>query len=522
MLPREARLERLRKSRVWDLVVIGGGATGLGTAVDSATRGYETLLLEQDDFAKGTSSRSTKLIHGGVRYLAQGQIGLVREALHERERLLRNAPHLVHDRAFLVPAYAWWHRPYYATGLWLYDRLAGSLNRGRSRGVDRAEALELAETLEPRGLHGGVVYHDGQFDDARLAVALERTIADHGGLALNGIRVEGLVKDGEGRVTGLSARDSETDETFRIAARVVVNATGVFADDMRRLDEPGAAPLIAPSRGAHIVIGRKFLPGETAILVPQTDDGRVLFAIPWHDRVVVGTTDTPVPATSLEPRPAREELAFLLDHARRYLACDPTEDDVLSVFAGLRPLIAAGHGAKTRTSRLSREHATVVSDSGLVTITGGKWTTYRRMAEMAVDLAAKVGKLSQTPCVTAELRLHGCAPDPIDGPFAIYGSDASGLETLQAERPDLAERLHPALPYRGVEVVWAARHESARTVEDVLARRTRALLLDARASAAAAPRVAALLAEELGKNAEWQGEQVASFRALASGYLFTT
>ncbi|MCA1684499.1 MAG: glycerol-3-phosphate dehydrogenase/oxidase [Planctomycetia bacterium] len=517
MTPRETSLERVRSGGPWDFVVVGGGATGLGTALDAVTRGFRTLLLERDDFAKGTSSRSTKLIHGGVRYLAQGRVGLVREALHERERLLSNAPHLVHDRAFLVPAYSWWERPYYATGLWLYDRLAGNLARGRSRGVGRVEALRLAPTLEPVGLQGGVVYQDGQFDDARLAITLARTIDDHGGTALNWMNVDGLVKDAAGRVAGLHAVDAETGERLTVGAKAVVNATGVFADEVRRIDEPGARPMITPSRGAHLVLDRRFLPGETAVLVPKTDDGRVLFAIPWHDRVVVGTTDTPAGATAVEPEASRDELDFLLTHAGRYLATDPTPDDVRSVFAGLRPLIAAG---QKRTASLSREHAAVVSTSGLVTVTGGKWTTYRRMAENAVDLASEVAGVPRRPCVTADLRLHGWVGKPTDGPYSAYGSDAEGIRLLAAERPELEEILVPGLPVRGVDVVWAARREAARTVEDVLARRTRALLLDARASMEAAPRVAARLAEELGRGERWRAGQVESFRAVAAGYVF--
>lgn len=518
MTPRAESLDRLRGGETWDLVVIGGGATGLGTALDAATRGYRALLIEAHDFAKGTSSRSTKLIHGGVRYLARGQVGLVREALRERGRLLRNASPLVHARTFLVPSFAWWERPYYAAGLWVYDRLAGDLNLGRSRSVGRDEALRLAPTLKAEGLRGGTVYEDGQFDDARLAVALVRSIDDHGGTALNAVRVEGLDKDAAGKVRGVRARDAETGETFSIGARGVVNATGVFADALRAIDEPGAAPLIAPSQGAHVVLDRRFLPGEAAVLVPRTDDGRVLFAIPWHDRVLVGTTDTAVASPSLEPRPLREEVDFLLGHAGRYLADAPAAADVRSAFAGLRPLLAAPRG-NARTATLSREHAAVVSSSGLVTITGGKWTTYRRMAETAVDLAARVAGLPRRPCATADLRLHGWMPERPAGLFSEYGSDAPSLVRLSDERPEWSAPLHPGLPYRSAEVVWAARNEAARGVEDVLARRTRALFLDARASGEAAPRVAALLAAELGRDARWQEEQVASFRALASGYL---
>jgi glycerol-3-phosphate dehydrogenase len=519
MTPRHSLLDRVRSSEPWDLIIIGGGATGLGTALDSTTRGYRTLLLEAHDFAKATSSRSTKLIHGGVRYLAQGNLGLVREALRERGRLIRNAPHLVNDLAFLVPAYHWWDRTYYGLGLSIYDRLAGALALGRSRIVEAAEALELAKTLQPKGLRGGVVYHDGQFDDARLAIALVRSIDDHGGTALNGVGVTALSKDSTGRVAGVRARDGETGETFEAVAKAVINATGVFTDELRRLDEPDCAPIIAPSQGAHLVLGPEFLPGNTAILVPKTDDGRVLFAIPWHDRVVVGTTDTPVRHPSLEPRPLQEELDFLRKHAGRYLAQDLRPSDVLSVYAGLRPLISPPRDGQARTSRISREHAMTVSHSGLVSIAGGKWTTYRRMGEVVVDLAAREAKLPVRPSVTADLRLHGWQAQRAKGPLALYGADAPALERLCAEKPEWREPLHPRLPYRAGEVVWAARFEAARTVEDVLARRTRALLLDARAAIEASEAVSRLLAAELGRDDRWSGEQVRAFGEVASGYL---
>lgn len=521
MTPREERLDRARDGECWDLVVIGGGATGLGTALDAVARGYRTLLLEAHDFAKGTSSRSTKLIHGGVRYLAGGQVGLVREALRERGRLLANAPHLVHDLAFLIPAYHWWDRPYYGLGLWLYDRLAGKAALGPSHQVARDEAERLAPSIRREGLRGGIIYHDAQFDDARLAITLARTIDDLGGTALNGVAVIGLVKSAAGTVRGVRVRDEESGEDWEVSARGVVNATGVFTDAVRRLDSSAAAPLVTPSQGSHLVLDRSFFPGSTAVLIPKTADGRVLFMIPWLDRVLVGTTETPVDSTPIEPRPLAEEIDFLLDHARRYLARPPSAADVLSVYAGLRPLIAGHSGGKARTASLSREHTVVVSDSGLVTITGGKWTTYRAMAESAVDLAAKTAGLPARACPTANLRLHGWSPTLDPGPFPEYGSDAVELSRLMTERPALGERLHPRLPYLAVEVVWAARKESARTVEDVLARRTRALFLDARASAEIAPLVASMLAEELGRDDQWAHAQVSSFQALAAGYLIT-
>jgi glycerol-3-phosphate dehydrogenase len=519
---RDESLSRLSEPEPWDVLIIGGGATGLGAAVEAASRGYRTLLLEASDFAKGTSSRSTKLVHGGVRYLRQGNIALVLEALRERGRLLRNAPHLVRNLSFVVPAYDWWEGPFYGAGLKLYDRLAGDLGLGPSRRLGREETLELIPTLEPHGLRGGVVYHDGQFDDARLAVTLAQTLTDLGGTAVNYMAVADLLKEG-GLVRGVLARDVEKTETgaeHELHARVVVNATGVFADAVRRLDDPEALPLLTPSQGIHLVLDRSFQPGATAILVPHTDDGRVLFAVPWHGRVVVGTTDTPVDSPALEPRPQAQEIELLLTHIARYLTRDPAPEDVLSCFAGLRPLV---HGTgKGTTAALSRDHTLEISPSGLVTITGGKWTTYRRMGEDTIDHAAALAGLPEKPSITAGLSLHGAlhggldSAEPTDG--TAYGADAPAVDALAAERPGWGELLHPRLPYRICDAVWAVRQEMARTVEDVLARRTRALLLDARASAEAAPAVARLLAAELGRDEAWEKEQTAAYTELARGY----
>jgi glycerol-3-phosphate dehydrogenase len=513
---REALLARLGDPEPWDFLVVGGGATGLGTAVEAASRGYRTLLVEQHDFAKGTSSRSTKLIHGGVRYLQQGNVALVLEALHERGLLLRNAPHLVHNLSFVVPAYDWWEGPFYGVGLKLYDMLAGRMGLGPSRFLSREETLAIIPTLEPQGLRGGVMYHDGQFDDARLAITLLRTLLDLGGAALNYTPVVSLLKE-NGLVRGAMVRDAETGAEREVHARVVVNATGVFADDLRRMDEPESEPVLVPSQGIHLVLDRSFQPGESAILVPHTDDGRVLFAVPWHGRVIVGTTDTPVSERSLEPKALPEEVDFLLKHVARYLTRDPSPSDVLSCFAGLRPLVRSGEGVKTAS--LARDHTLLISASGLVTITGGKWTTYRRMGEDTVTQAALLAGLPELPSGTADLRLHGWSAEvEPTADWAVYGSDSAALSRLAEEQPEWQEPLHPRLPYRVCEVVWAVRFELARTVEDVLARRTRALLLDARASAEAAPIVARLMAAVLGKDEEWEGKQIEDYRALARGY----
>ncbi|HEU5014648.1 MAG TPA: glycerol-3-phosphate dehydrogenase/oxidase [Roseiflexaceae bacterium] len=518
MIRRADMLERVRTDETWDIVIVGGGATGLGSAVDAAARGYKTLLLEAVDFAKGTSSRSTKLAHGGVRYLAQGDLALVFDALKERGRMRNNAPHLVHALPFIVPGYKWWDNPYYGAGLMLYSVMAGSLGFGFSKLLSKKEVLRRAPTIEPQGLRGGVLYYDGQFDDTRLAVTLLRTFLDLGGTALNYAPVTSLLKH-NGRISGVRARDAETDEEWSIHARAVVNATGVFADGLRKMDNPDANSILSPSQGVHIVLDKSFLPGEDAIMIPKTDDGRVLFAVPWHNHVVIGTTDTPVHEASLEPRPLDEEIEFLLAHAARYLSKDPTPDDVLSVYTGLRPLVKAG-GDGENTAALSRHHTLLVSPSGLVTITGGKWTTYRHMGEDTIDKAAEVAQLPKRASITTDLKLHGWSKTPEEEPFAVYGSDAEALRKLLAEQPGWNLPLHDNLPYRTGEVIWAARYELARTVEDVLARRTRALLLNARASKEAAPKVARLLAEELGFDEAWQ-QQVEAYDQLASQYMLS-
>ncbi|MFO7904524.1 MAG: glycerol-3-phosphate dehydrogenase/oxidase [Pirellulaceae bacterium] len=501
----------------WDLIVIGGGATGLGTAIDAASRGYDTLLLEQSDFGKGTSSRSTKLVHGGVRYLQQGNVSLVLEALKERGLLFKNAPHLVRNLPFVVPNYDWWEGPFYGIGLKLYDVLAGKQGFGRSRLLSRDETLEQIPTIEPDGLRGGVIYYDGQFDDARLAINMAQTVVDQGGTPINYMRVTGLTKR-NGIVDGVIARDLEGDAEHELKAKAVINATGIFTDTVRRLDEPRARPMIRPSQGVHIVLDKSFLPRNSAIMVPKTDDGRVLFAIPWRHRVVVGTTDTPIETVELEPRPLQEELDFLLEHAARYLVKDPSADDVHSMFAGIRPLVSLGE--KGNTSQVSRDHTLHISPSGLVTITGGKWTTYRKMAEDTIDQAATLAQLEERPCVTKDLPIHGWhhATEQF-GPFQPYGADAPAIQQLARERPELDQPIHERLPYRAAEVAWAARREMARTVDDVLARRTRSLLLDAAASLEAAPTVARLMADQLDRDDHWAARQVDAYRYIAAGYL---
>jgi glycerol-3-phosphate dehydrogenase len=507
-------------SKPWDVVVIGGGATGAGVAVDAASRGFSVLLLEREDFAKGTSSRSTKLVHGGVRYLEQGNISLVIEALKERGLLLQNAPHLVHDLQFVVPNYSWWEAPFYGIGLKVYDVLAGKYGFGKSKILTREETLRDLPTLEQDGLRGGIIYHDGQFDDARLLIDLMKTAADHGGVVVNYMPVVGLKKDEAGFIDGVLAIDSETSERFEIAASVVVNATGIFTDEIRHMDDANAQGMIAPSQGIHLVLDASFLRGDKAVMVPHTSDGRVLFAIPWHHHTVVGTTDTPINAVTYEPLPFEQEIEFVLESAGEYLTRKPTRKDVLSVYVGIRPLVKAAGLDPGKTSALSRDHTVHVDQSGLLTIVGGKWTTYRHMAEDTMNHAITLGKLEERPCVTRDLHIHGykTGVDP-RGDLWVYGSDAYKIKALVNDDAELGHQMNPALPQIAAEVVWAAREEMARSVEDVLARRTRALFLNARAAVAMAPEAARLLAKELGKDDAWAAAEVSRFNELAKQYM---
>jgi len=503
----------------WDVVVVGGGATGLGTALDACTRGYKTLLLEQADFSKGTSSRSTKLVHGGVRYLAQGDISLVLEALHERGLLRQNAPHLVKNQAFIIPNYSWWTGPFFTVGMKVYDMMAGSLGLGPSEHISKEETLAAIPNLSEKDLNGGVIYYDGQFDDSRLAINLAQTIVENDGVALNYFKVTGLLKDKDDMICGVKAVDKEENREYEIKAKVVVNATGVFVDELLKMDNPQAQKMVRPSQGVHIILDKSFLQGDSAIMIPKTSDGRVLFAVPWHDKVVVGTTDTPLDDASLEPRALDEEIDFILKTAAQYLKKDPTKEDVLSIFAGLRPL-AAPQGDDLSTKEISRSHKLVVSLSGLVTITGGKWTTYRKMAEDTINKAMLIAGLEQRKCVTENMPIHGYVKNvDYSDHLYVYGSDRVKIMDLINKNPELGEKLHENLPFLKAEVLWAVRNEMARTIEDVLARRVRALFLDARASIEMAEDTALIIADELSYDAEWVKNQVQEYTKLAKEYL---
>ena len=516
---REEMLSRiLDRTEPWDMLVVGGGATGVGIAVDAASRGYDLLLVEQSDFGKGTSSRSTKLVHGGVRYLQQGNITLVMEALKERGILRENAPHLVHDLAFIVPNYDWWEAPFYGIGLKVYDLLAGRFGFGPSKILSTEETLKRIPTLRTDGLRGGVIYYDGQFDDARLLINLFRTAAEQGATLLNYARVIALTKDHRGYLNGAVFEDIETGREHAVNAKVVINASGPFTDNVRKLDDPEASPIISPSQGVHLVFDKSFLPGKSAIMVPHTKDGRVMFAIPYLGATLVGTTDTPVVDPHLEPRPLPEEIDFVLETAGEYLQKAPSREDILSVFTGIRPLVREGDSENT--SLMSRDHSTLISNSGLLTIAGGKWTTYRQMAETCVSHAATLAGLDSRPCVTKRLNIHGYHKSPQKfGALSLYGSDAPAIQDLLRSDRSRQKPLHPELSALAGEVVWATRFEAARTVDDFLARRTRCLFLNAQAAMQSAPEVAMLMSKELQKDKQWESEQVDSFCRIGERYL---
>ena len=518
VMNRTQMIDKVRaRTTAWDMIIIGGGATGVGVAVDAASRGYEVLLLEQNDFGKGTSSRSTKLVHGGVRYLEQGNIPLVMEALKERGLLRQNAPHLVHDLPFIVPNYDWWEAPFYGMGLKVYDLLAGKFGFGKSRILSKEEILKEIPTIKTEGLRGGVIYYDGQFDDSRLLINLVSTALEHGATMLNYASVTGMIKDEDGYVSGVTVVDSESKGEFSVTGKVLINATGAFTDSVRKLADASVQPMIAPSQGIHLVFDRSLMPGTSAIMVPHTSDGRVMFAIPWHQHVLVGTTDTPIETPTLEPLPFEQEIEFILETAGKYLSRPPAREDILSVFVGIRPLVkASGAGS---TSALSRDHTIHIDNSGLLTICGGKWTTYRKMAEDGVDHAQTLAKLDEKPCVTKALKIHGHNEGVTTGNHLdVYGADAPKIQALVSADEKLGEQLDADLPYIAAEVVWAVRNEMARTVEDFLARRVRALFLNSGSAIRMASRVAALMAVELKKDEQWQKEQVRAFGGLAKQY----
>ncbi|PRD48647.1 glycerol-3-phosphate dehydrogenase/oxidase [Sphingobacterium haloxyli] len=515
---RTEAIHTIKSTTTWDVAIIGGGATGLGIAVDAAARGYKTLLIEKYDFAKGTSSKSTKLVHGGVRYLANGDIKLVYSALKERGLIFQNAPHVSFVQRFVIPSYSVFSKLKFLIGLKLYDWMAGSLRIGKSSLLNKKEVIEKIPKVKTKGLLGGIQYFDGQFDDARLAINLAQTASEYGAVTLNYAEATAIRKDTNGKVDGLYFVERESGTIHEVQARVVINATGIFVDDILKLDTPTHKNLVRPSQGAHIVIDQKFLGNEDALMIPETSDGRVLFGVPWHGKVLLGTTDTPLNEHQIEPRPLDEEIEFILSTADKYLENAPTRTDIRSVFAGLRPLAAPTNSGSNSTKEISRDHKLIKTESGLITITGGKWTTYRKMAEETIDLAIKTGNLPESRCKTHELPLHGYTEDKYPGHWQVYGSDMIAIQKLMENNPALSEKIHKDYDFRIAEVIWACKNEMIVKVEDFLARRIRLLLLDAKASLEAAPLIAKIMAEQFDKDDEWINRELADYELLVKNY----
>ena len=516
---RASSIKNIEENILWDIIIIGGGATGLGTAVDAASRGYKVLLLEQFDFAKGTSSRSTKLVHGGVRYLQQGNIKLIKEALQERGLLLQNAPHVCEPIQFVIPVYSWFKKWYYAAGLKLYDFISGKYSLGKTSVLTADEVKTILPTIDCRKLKGGILYFDGQFDDARLAINLAQTAVNYGATIINYCKVTGFIEE-QNKISGVSCLDSIGGNNYQLKSTVVINATGVFTDDILKMAAPGHQPIIKVSQGIHIVIDKKYFPGNMGLMIPSTSDGRVLFAVPWHNKVVVGTTDTAINTANIEPLAQQQEINFVLEHINQYLQINISQKNILSVFAGLRPLVKIS--GKSNTALLPRDHTILVNENGLVTITGGKWTTYRIMAEQVINKAIKNSELEFKKCVTANLKIQGYQQkNKLDHHHHLccYGADAENVEDLVNTNPSLGQRIHPRYFFIKAQIVWAVQKEMAITVEDFLARRIRLLFLDAKAAIESANVVAEIMATELNKDQQWIQQQVEDFNKLAEGYL---
>ena len=503
------------QKKPWDILIIGGGASGLGAAVDAASRGFKTLLLEKEDFAKGTSSRSTKLIHGGVRYLQNGDVSMVIESLKERGIMRRNAPHLVKDLSFVIPSYDWWSSPFYGIGLKIYDMMAGKLGLGPSTLLNREETINLIPNVKKTGLRGGVIYHDGQFDDSRMAISLALTAEQQGAIVCNYIKVESLIKN-DNLISGVIAKDLLSNEEVKINCKVLINATGVFSDNILKMDNPDNPKLIKPSQGVHLVLDKKFLNGPHAIMVPHTSDGRVLFAVPWNNFVVVGTTDTLIDEISIEPKALDKEISFILENAGKYMTKTPKKSDIKSVFTGLRPL-AADEGNSNETSEISRSHKIILSESGMISILGGKWTTYRKMSEDVINSALSVGGFPERACITQNLPIKGYDYNSDwENPMHVYGTEIDKIKSI--DESNFNKSISKEFFITKNMIIWSIRNEMAFKLEDVLARRTRCLFLDVEETLKIAPKVLSIMAKEMNKNKEWINTELKNFIKLALKY----
>ncbi|MBK8518160.1 MAG: glycerol-3-phosphate dehydrogenase/oxidase [Saprospiraceae bacterium] len=492
---RDNQLHQIENTTLWDIVVIGGGATGLGSALDAASRGYKVLCVEKTDFSKGTSSRSTKLIHGGVRYLEQGNFSMVKHALQERWVLLNNASEATKKLSFVLPVYSWWQFFYYGLGLMLYDFLSGKFSIGKTRLMNKESVLKKIPDLHTDSLKGGIRYFDGQFDDSQICIALARTAISQGATVVNHMAAESFIYQ-DNKISGLNLRDTLINKPYTVHCKTTINATGVFVDKVMNKDTPHHESLVSPSQGIHIVIHKKFYMSQHAMLIPKTTDGRVLFAVPWHDQVIIGTTDSKTDLILEEPVATKEEINFVIENFNSYMTHHLTLHDIQSVYAGLRPLVKKKN--ITSTADLVRDHTIVVSDSGLVTITGGKWTTYRKMARDVVNRAIRTSSLHYERSQTKSLHL-----------IIKTNEDTTNQSVI----------IHPDFPYTTSDVHFAIDEEMACTLEDILARRVRLLFLDAKAAMKVAPDVCKILQTRFNHSDEWYKSELETFYLTAKKYL---
>ena len=513
---RDLNIKKLSEKEIkWDIIIIGGGASGLGAAVDSASRGFKTLLVEKSDFAKGTSSRSTKLIHGGVRYLQNGDISLVIEALKERGVLKKNAPHLIKKISFIIPSYNWWSNSFYGIGLKIYDMMAGKLGLGKSTILNKEETLKLIPNVKKKDLIGGVIYHDGQFDDSRMAISLAITAEKKGATLLNYFEVTNIKKKNK-LINGIIVRNKINNKIYEIEGKVIINATGVFSDEIIKMDSVNRKKMIKPSQGVHIVLDQKFLKSQHAILIPHTSDGRVLFAVPWNNYVILGTTETQLNQIIDEPVALKEEIEFILKNARKFMADKPTKEDIKSVFAGLRPL--AADSDEKNTKEISRHHKIYVSESGLVSILGGKWTTYRKIAEDAINTSISIGGFEEIKCITENLQIHGHESNPDwDDPLHVYGKDAKSIRKLNLKKGNKSLSNH--LYISPNQIIWSLKNEMAIKLEDILARRTRCLFLNVKETIKIAPKVLDIMTKYLKKDNNWKKREFSNFMKISKSYI---
>ena len=501
----------------YDVIIIGGGATGLGVAIESVSRGYKTILFEQEDFGKSTSSKSTKLVHGGIRYLANLDFKLVKEGLEERYFFINNSRHLSKVQPYLIPFYSYKNKIKFTIGTFLYDLLASRYNIGKSKSINANDVIKLAPFLKTKNLIGGLIYYDGQFDDSRMLISMLRTFENLDGVAHNYHQVIAINKNNNNVVTGVTILDKINNKIYEVKSKVVINATGVFTDDLINMSEDKLENNnLVVSQGSHILCKNDNLKSEYAVVIPETKDDRILFILPWHDCALIGTTDVKVSKPVLDPIASKLEVKFIMDSVKKFSKHEIKQEDIKSSFAGLRPLVKKN--SNTNSSTLSRAHKIIFSSNKLISVVGGKWTIYRRMGEDTINFAIQQGMLPKSNSITKYLKLFGWTEESIEYPLSVYGKDYYKILDIQKELNNY-ELLHKDLPYYYAEVIYQIKYEMVKTVEDVLSRRTRAVILNPIAAVEVAPIVANLIAKYYNYDDNWISDQLNKFNSFAKNYI---